>query len=306
MSLSEPDNIEMLLDKIVDLCTDTRRRYQVYKANKTDVRFTRNPNETLDAQLIEAQKKYTALEKNINNFQLSKESLKMLSTLLKNVQTKLDKEIGQNATVEEENNLLLKSILQLEEEKFRLRKNEIQSLMHISEPKTTKYNATEQEVSEIEQWTGLAMGDIVFDSDTNRWDKFNCDLYNLTRNRNRLCFLVEDTQNNKFGAMCYCQIGTESQWAVDRECFAFTLTHNGSEQRQMYRVTLQYQNYGVVCYADNNAVLFSVCGGAFWIGKKNAAVRGECNNGRLMGAPDFVFTGLKNFTPKKVLIVQMV
>ena len=61
------------------------------------------------------------------------------------------------------------------------------------------YHLSSKEKKQIENWTNLECGEVVFDSTKDNWSQ-NISVFNeKIQNRSNLTFIVEDEQKNKFG-----------------------------------------------------------------------------------------------------------
>ena len=85
----------------------------------------------------------------------------------------------------------------------------------------------DKEKKQLEEWTNKKCGEVVFDSDKDDWSKNTSVFHTKVINKSHLIFLVEDTNNNKFGYYfngCVNEIA--SQIKVP-DSFLFSLKSNG-------------------------------------------------------------------------------
>lgn len=93
------------------------------------------------------------------------------------------------------------------------------------------------ELEQLEQWTSKTAHEIVFDSDHQQWsDRLNT-FPSYVCNRKNLVFVIEDTNNNKFGAYIDAEIvsygSTVDDLVTDQKAFVFTLKSNGRINNMM-------------------------------------------------------------------------
>ena len=63
----------------------------------------------------------------------------------------------------------------------------------------TDNNLTHEEMKQLESWTSKICGEVVFDSNKDNWSKGTSVFNDRIEGRNRLVFLIEDTNGEKFG-----------------------------------------------------------------------------------------------------------
>jgi len=85
----------------------------------------------------------------------------------------------------------------------------------------------EKEYDQLEEWTRLRMGDVVFDSNKGNWAKNTSEFEECIIGNSRLLFLIEDTKNNKFGGYVEAKIDQTDGWIEDVHAFLFSLKSNG-------------------------------------------------------------------------------
>ena len=112
----------------------------------------------------------------------------------------------------------------------------------ISEMKTKEHQQTiesmkgildEDEINQLEQWTSLSCGPILFDSSTDTWEKNMSCFNSRIGGKSHVLFLIEDTERNKFGYYLNTtvEMNKYNQWlSTDDKSFLFSLKSNGRIQ----------------------------------------------------------------------------
>ena len=99
------------------------------------------------------------------------------------------------------------------------------------EEMSKKYNAKIEEIKQIEEWSGMKMKEVFFDSNKpeDKWSENDCNFNEKIEGKKQFVVVIEDTEGNKFG----CYYNTEVRNVVgkdqrtDSKTFAFSLQSNG-------------------------------------------------------------------------------
>ena len=83
------------------------------------------------------------------------------------------------------------------------------------------------EAEQLEQWTNLEIGDVIFDSEKDDWNINTSVFGDKVMNRKSLIFIVEDTSGNKFGCYTTRKISQYNAYQTDSDAFVFSLKSNG-------------------------------------------------------------------------------
>ena len=126
------------------------------------------------------------------------------------------------------------------------------------------------EKEKIEEWSDRKIGQILFDSYTDDWSLNSSTFYKHVIGRNKLLFLVEDTQSNRFGCYIHSKITEINQWIRDDYGFLFSL-YNGGFDRESKRYEIRDPFYSFKVYKNKETSLCSL-GNEIFISKYN------CNN----------------------------
>ena len=135
----------------------------------------------------------------------------------------------------------------------------------IKECKIKQYDLWYNQVNQLEEWTKMKCGEIIFDSGIDDWSQyepFNSRVYH----RSNLIFLIEDEEGQKFGGYINRKIDktfiTENRWRyngriTDPNAFLFLLQSNGS-LNQMMKFDIYFKYESIVLNNINKNVLFII------------------------------------------------
>ena len=78
------------------------------------------------------------------------------------------------------------------------------------------------EKNQLESWTGKKCSEVLFDSDKDDWSQDTSVFGDRIMYKSKLCFIVEDTMNNKYGYYLPTTIN-EYYWTKADGSFLFSL-----------------------------------------------------------------------------------
>ncbi|ELP85288.1 hypothetical protein EIN_085000 [Entamoeba invadens IP1] len=85
---------------------------------------------------------------------------------------------------------------------------------------------TEPQIAQLENWTKMKVGTVVFDSNSDDWAKSSSVFGQRVLNRKNVVFVIKDTKNNVFGG--YVNPTIERSCIIDdSDAFVFSLESNG-------------------------------------------------------------------------------
>ena len=108
-----------------------------------------------------------------------------------------------------------------------VKKDEIQNTIQFE-----NYNLSLSEIIQLEEWTNKKCSEVLFDSNKDNWSQNTSVFDDRVHGKNQLIFVVEDTNNNKFGGYIGSTIN-QLGWTTDSNAFVFSLKSNGRLKKMM-------------------------------------------------------------------------
>ena len=94
-------------------------------------------------------------------------------------------------------------------------------------------NLNENQVKQLEEWTGLSCSEIVFDTNVDDWSPHTTDFNERIIGKKQLVFVIEDEDGEIFGYYCNTQIFEEDDWQqTDNKTFHFNLQSKNNRLEQ--------------------------------------------------------------------------
>ncbi|EMD45124.1 Hypothetical protein EHI5A_038660 [Entamoeba histolytica KU27] len=87
-----------------------------------------------------------------------------------------------------------------------------------------------EEIKQIEEWTERKVGNILFDSDKDNWNKNTSVFGERIKNKEHIIIIIEDEEGNKFGGYVNEKIDEVDEWIYDSQSFLFSLESNGRNE----------------------------------------------------------------------------
>ncbi|ELP85871.1 hypothetical protein EIN_282620 [Entamoeba invadens IP1] len=95
-------------------------------------------------------------------------------------------------------------------------------------------NITLEEKECFEKLVEKKISNVLFDSEKDDWLQ-ETSVFNLRLlNKENVCILIEDDNNNKFGGVVSCKIQNTNTWLGNGNSFIFSLTKNGERNCKKY------------------------------------------------------------------------
>ena len=93
----------------------------------------------------------------------------------------------------------------------------------------------EQEIDQLEEWTGLKCDEILFDSNIDDWTIGSSTFYNYINGKKQLLFLIEDEDGEKFGYYIDTTLDLieNRRKETNENTFHFNLNSNGRLSKPM-------------------------------------------------------------------------
>ena len=169
-------------------------------------------------------------------------------------------------------------------------------------------NLSWNEMNQLEQWTNKKCSEVLCDSDKDNWSQNTSVFDDKIMNKSNVVFIVEDTQNNKFG---YYFTGTVvsnklSKNNKSNDCFLFSLKSNGRLDKMM-KFEESSSCSGFYVGNKSDSYLFYACCDGLDIHKENCKSDSHCRDhcadyhGKI-----YPLRGTSNdFSPKRITVIQM-
>ena len=192
----EIENVKLFEKKLNDLTKEIEQMKMIYENDK-----------------FECEKKITELEHLLLNEieTMRKDELKRHEEEMKR-----EKEEFENRKNKERNKI---------ENEYKLLMN--QCSIYSEKMKLCEMNLDFQEVKQLEQWTNKKCSEVLFDSDKDDWSQNTSVFGDKIYGKSNLMFIVEDTNNNKFGGYLTSTIDKYDDYIIDKNAFVFSLKSNG-------------------------------------------------------------------------------
>ena len=176
----------------------------------------------------------------------------------------------------------------------------------------------ENEKKQIEEWTNKKCSEILFDSDKDNWNQNTSVFDDRVQYKSNLIFVIEDTNNNKFGAFISASIQPNGNYTTDYNSFLFSLKSNG-RLNGMQKFEIQSNNAQYACNLRSKSDTYLIAfGGFYWnicIDKENYKSQNSYCREYIY---DYNYHGYQNtflpncangnavnYTPKRFVVIQM-
>ena len=177
-----------------------------------------------------------------------------------------------------------------------------------------QYNLTSSQKVDLEEWTSMKCGDILFDSTKNSWDKDKSKFTDNIIGKKQLTFLIENETGDKFGYYLNTKVNNLcDNWMkpTDEKSFIFSLkTKNGRMKESMKFEINNYEKGGYCLYDTSDDCLMRL--GDILLYKRNGKDKSYC----LQDNGYFNYHDIKNaicgysypkkFDPKRIMVIQMI
>ena len=174
--------------------------------------------------------------------------------------------------------------------------------------KMEDFNLSNEECDLIEEWTKKSIDSVVFDTKKDNWNKNTCTFNDKITNRGQMVFLVEDTENSKFGGYVEMNVGDANDHrdriVNDSNAFVFSLKLHGKSTGKRFNLRMNDQPFAMRTSSNDTMFIFGngcdirVC--------KFGVLGSYCSQ----SSYDYkgmmnVLCGQRNFLPKRVVVIQM-
>ena len=182
------------------------------------------------------------------------------------------------------------------------------------------YNLTIEQMNQLEDWTELECGRIVFDSNVDNWSENTSIFDEKLFDKKHLLFLIEDITGEKFGYYLntkfipkYRRIPVDPPVETNEGTFHFNIQSNGRLKRPMKFPINDTVEGGYKLFEKTHSTLIKL--GDICLYKENSKSKSYCSQHEdyfiyhgiekaLCGRTSGLFGG-GCFTPKRILVIQM-
>ncbi|BFU25665.1 predicted protein [Entamoeba histolytica] len=195
-----------------------------------------------------------------------------------------------------------------EEEKIKEREREEERKKQEGERlRIMKGMNTMEEMLQLEEWTNKKVGNILFDSDIDDWNKDTSVFGERVMNKEHVIIIIEDEDGNKFGGYVNSKIDKDDGWINDSKSFVFSLDSKGRMEGMMKFDIKQPQDAFRLWNKSNNWLFNFGCGGGdIYLKKIYDKKDSHCKQ------RSFEYKGIsnalcgnENFTPKRIIVIEM-
>ena len=170
------------------------------------------------------------------------------------------------------------------------------------------YGLDIKQVKQLEEWTDLECSDVLFDSNIDNWSDNTSVLNEKIIGKKQLAFIIEDEDGEIFGYYFNTKIkdGSSDDQIADYKTFEFNLQSNGRLGKPMKFEIKNPEGYIFGLHNKSNEYLIRL--GDIHLNKENYKNHSHCfqyeNYFNYHGIKN-ALCGNKNFTPKRILVIQM-
>ncbi|BFU20089.1 TLD, putative [Entamoeba histolytica] len=171
--------------------------------------------------------------------------------------------------------------------------------------------STIEEMLQLEAWTNRKVGNILFDSDKDNWNKNTSVFGERIMNKQHIILIIEDEEGNKFGGYVNSKIdkvgnGFIGDYIYDSKSFVFSLESNGRNEG-MKKFDIKQPEYAFYLINQSHSCLFAFGNGNdIHVCKENNKTQSYCQQ------QSFEYEGISNalcgkedFTPKRIIVIEM-
>ena len=174
-----------------------------------------------------------------------------------------------------------------------------------------QYNLTLNEVKQLEEWTKLKCGEVLFDSNKDNWEKSTSVLNEKIIGKSKLMFLIEKDNKDLIGYYLNTQVVEKYEKTIptDSKTFHFSLRSNGRVPDPIKYEIKDVMKGGIGLEYNNDCYLVSI--GYIRLKKYHVKHFSFVYN----STPSFFdYHGYENpltsnyyhhFTPKRIIVIQM-
>ncbi|BFU26611.1 trichohyalin, putative [Entamoeba histolytica] len=164
-------------------------------------------------------------------------------------------------------------------------------------------------IEQLEEWTNRKVGNILFDSDIDNWNKNTSVFDERIINNKHIIIIIEDEEGNKFGGYVNEKIDRVGYDINDSKSFVFSLESKG-RMKGMKKFDIKEPENAFCRFNKSNNYLFGFgLLGDIRVYKENDKTYSHCQQ------YSFEYKGISNalcgkqhpnhFTPKRIIVIEM-
>ena len=187
-----------VLESIINKESEIMKFFEMCKENKQSIKIY--INEIVD-KILQIKKQRCETEQHFDEYNI----------------LKIDLDKRRKETIDEQNRRKCEEMINdinKENKEEELRKR-FEGIMDLDERK------------QLQEWTQKRCGKVIFNSDNDDWSDGTSVFAEKILYKSNLVFIVEDTENNKFGGYVTSTINECKKWIEDSNAFVFSLKSNG-------------------------------------------------------------------------------
>nr|BAN41127.1 hypothetical protein [Entamoeba invadens] len=312
--------MENELTALSTLCTNAAKAVSDLNKNNKEYNFVDDMSLDIDQRIENAEGHFDRLDEVFERKKNITTSLNTIVTDLDNASNKIKSEISLYATESDNDKLyeIFNIKIVLYEEKCQMdikpfedeinkikqaKNNKVDQIMKSEKFINSKKQRDEKEKAGLEKLTGMKIGSVVFKSDKDDWSTGTSMFGAKVMNKNNLCFLVEDTNHNKFGGVFTGNINAVGKWLNSGSSYIFSLVRSGTLNPKKFGKNGN-SNYEFYIYPQDEQYLFAFGGGRDILVYKKGINGSHCDPSTY-AAKQNDLTDNDKFTPKSVVVFQL-
>nr|BAN39393.1 hypothetical protein [Entamoeba histolytica] len=166
-----------------------------------------------------------------------------------------------------------------------------------------------EEMRQIEEWTNKKVGNVLFESDVDDWNKNTSVFDQKIKNKEHIMIVIEDEEGNKFGGYVNSKIDEVESCITDQKSFLFSLESKGRMKRMM-KFDIKEPRCAFYLNSQTDDCLFEFgFGHDICVFKENNKTQSYCYQ------RSFEYNGISNalcgkqlperFTQKRIMVIEM-
>ncbi|ELP84690.1 hypothetical protein EIN_173650 [Entamoeba invadens IP1] len=178
--------------------------------------------------------------------------------------------------------------------------------VNLREPRCTDAILDLMEAERVENWCGLKIGQVLFDSTTDDWSinksVFASKLYGISN----LLYIITDGTGNKFGAFVSKPFHQQSAWVRDEDAFIFMLKYKLSQGLKPIEITMNGHEHAFYVFGNDEDELCAFAFGEILVYKKDFRNKSCCIPDYTDNPPYVLLPTDRVFYAYRICVVKMI